>query len=57
MQTIKRGRGRPMVPESEKAKNRSIKMTDADWDKINRLAGKKNLTITEFIRQKVLQAQ
>lgn len=50
----KQGRGRPLVPEDKKAKNRSIKMTDDDWEKIKKLAEINNLSVTDYIKKKTL---
>lgn len=33
----KRQRGRPELPEDQRAKTRAIRLTDARWDKLKRL--------------------
>lgn len=48
------GPGRPALPESEKRKPRSIKMTDAEWEEIREKADKLGLPISEYIRLKTL---
>jgi hypothetical protein len=48
------GPGRPSLPESEKRKPRSIKMTDAEWGEIRRRADALGLPIAEYIRLKTL---
>jgi len=37
----RKGAGRKSIPESDKAKNRSIKLTDQDWAKFRSLGGVK----------------
>lgn len=46
--------GRPALPPGEKRKPRSIKMTDAEWEKIRQKADKLGLPISEFVRLKTL---
>lgn len=46
--------GRPSLPESERRKPRSIKMTDAEWEEIRKKADALGLPISEYIRLKTL---
>ncbi len=50
------GPGRPALPESERRKPRSVRMTDAEWEEIQRRADALGLPISEFIRLKTLVA-
>ena len=46
--------GRPSVPPDEKRKLRSVKMTDAEWEEIQRRAAQENISAAEYIRRKTL---
>ena len=46
--------GRPSVPPDEKRKSRAIKMTDAEWEEIQRRAAQENISAAEYIRRKTL---
>ena len=46
--------GRPVVSDEEKRKPRSIKMTDAEWEEIQRRAAQENISAAEYIRRKTL---
>ena len=48
------GPGRPGLPEEVIRKNRSIKMSDAEWEKIKSLAAAKGLPASDFIRYRTL---
>lgn len=48
--------GRPSVPPDERRKPRSIRMTDAEWEEIQRRADALGLPISEYIRLKTLVA-
>ena len=48
------GPGRPAIPESEKRKARSVKMSDEEWEEIRGKADKLGLPISEYIRLKTL---
>jgi hypothetical protein len=48
------GPGRPSLPESEKRKPRSIKMTDTEWEEIQRRAAQEEVSAAEYIRLKTL---
>lgn len=50
------GPGRPAMPDDEKRKPRSIKLSDAEWQEMKDLAKKEGLSITEYIRQKTIKA-
>jgi hypothetical protein len=45
------GAGRKPLPPDEKAKVRSIKITDAEWNQWDLVAKQHGLSITEAIRQ------
>lgn len=47
------GSGRP--PLEDKRKPRSIKMSDAEWSKIQELAQKNKMNTSEYIRFKALK--
>ena len=46
--------GRPSVPPDEKRKPRSVKMTDAEWEEIQKRAADSGVSASEFIRLKTL---
>ena len=46
--------GRPSVPPDEKRKPHAIKMTDAEWEEIQRRAAQGNISAAEYIRRKTL---
>lgn len=48
------GPGRPALPPEEKRKPRAIKMTDAEWEEIQRRAAQENISAAEYIRRKTL---
>ena len=45
--------GRPALGD-DKRKPRSIKMTDAEWEEIQRRAAQGNISAAEYIRRKTL---
>ena len=48
--------GRPSVPPDEKRKPRSVKMSDAEWEEIQKRAAKLGITASEYIRLRTLVA-
>ena len=46
--------GRPAMPADEKRKPRSIKMTDEEWEELQRKAQEAGVSIAEYIRSKTL---
>ena len=46
--------GRPAMSADEKRKLRSVKMTDAEWEEIQRRAAQENISAAEYIRRKTL---
>jgi len=50
----KRPQGRPAMSPDEKRKLRSVKMTDAEWEEIQRRAAQENISAAEYIRRKTL---
>ena len=46
--------GRPSVPPDERRKLRSVKMTDAEWEEIQKRAADSGVSASEFIRLKTL---
>jgi len=46
--------GRPVLPPGEKRKPRSIKMTDAEWEEIQKRAADLGVSASEYIRLKTL---
>mgnify|MGYP001016546308 CR=1 len=46
--------GRPSVPPDEKRKLRSVKMTDAEWEEIQKRAADLGVSASEYIRLKTL---
>lgn len=49
--------GRPFVPIDEKRKPRSIKLSDAEWEEIQRRAALKDISAAEYIRRKALAGE
>lgn len=49
------GAGKPALPKDEVKKNRSIKMSDKEWDLLGSLADAKHMTKSEYIRFKTLE--
>ncbi len=49
-----KGAGRKAMPEDEKAKNRSVKFTDAEWEEIRAKAEAEGISRAEYIKRKVL---
>ena len=50
------GPGRPVLSQEEKRKPRSIKMSDAEWEEIQRQAALKDISAAEYIRRKTLES-
>ena len=48
------GPGRPALPDDEKRKPRSVKMSDQEWQELERRAKEKGVSIAEYIRIKAL---
>ncbi len=46
--------GRPALPDNEKRKPRSVKMTDAEWEEIQKRAADSGVSASEYIRLKTL---
>jgi hypothetical protein len=46
--------GRPYLPSEEKRKARSIKMSDKEWEEIQKRAAKETKNVSRYIREKVL---
>ena len=46
--------GRPSVPPDERRKPRAIKMTDAEWEEIQKRAADLGVSASEYIRLKTL---
>lgn len=46
--------GRPSVPPDEKRKPRSVKMTDTEWEEIQKRAADLGVSASEYIRLKTL---
>ena len=53
--TVQPGPGRPELPDKLKRKGRHVKMTDAEWSKIKKLAAAKGVTASEYVRVKALE--
>ena len=47
---MKKPRGRPELDPDEKRKNRSIKMTDEEWQQIKELAKEAGMNVSQYIR-------
>lgn len=56
MKNVEVGPGRPALPESERRKPRSVRMTDAEWEEIQKRSDALGLPISEYIRLKTLVA-
>lgn len=54
--TKKQSVGRPPMGPDEKRKPRSVKMSDAEWEEIQKRAAKLGITASEYIRLKTLVA-
>lgn len=50
----KRPQGRPAMSPDEKRKPRSIKMTDEEWRKLQKLAEGEEISVAEYIRKKTI---
>lgn len=48
------GPGRPAMTDDEKRKPRSIKMSDAEWQELQRKAAEAGISTAEYIRAKTL---
>lgn len=48
------GPGRPALPDDEKRKPRSVKMSDQEWQELDRRAKEQGVSIAEYIRKKGL---
>ena len=46
--------GRPSVPPDERRKPRSIRMTDAEWEEIQKRAADLGVSASKYIRLKTL---
>jgi len=46
--------GRPAMPEAQKRKPRSIKMTDQEWQRLQQRAADVGVSAAEYIRLKTL---
>ena len=46
--------GRPAIPEDQKRKTRSIKMSDKEWEELQRKAREAGVSAAEYIRLKTL---
>ena len=46
--------GRPAMPEAQKRKHRSIKMSDQEWKELQRRAAEVGVSVAEYIRLKTL---
>ena len=46
--------GRPAMAADEKRKPRSIKMSDQEWQELQRRAAKAGVSVAEYIRLKAL---
>ena len=53
---MKKEVGRPAMSADEKRKPRSVKMSDAEWEEIQRRAAKLGITASEYIRLRTLVA-
>ncbi|MCK9327710.1 MAG: hypothetical protein M0P69_19605 [Bacteroidales bacterium] len=53
MPNIKKA-GRPAMTDEEKRKPRSIKMSDQEWEELQRKAQEEGISIAEYIRIKTL---
>ncbi len=49
-----KGAGRKPIDEAEKAKNRSVKFTDAEWEEIRAKAEAEGISMSEYIKKKTL---
>lgn len=49
-----KGAGRKPMPETIKAKNRSVKFTDAEWEEIRAKAEAEGISMSEYIKRKAL---
>ncbi len=54
--TKKQSVGRPPMGPDEKRKTRSVKMSDAEWEEIQKRAAKLGITASEYIRLRTLVA-
>jgi len=52
--TKKQPVGRPPMGPDEKRKPRSVKMSDAEWEEIQKRAAQENISAAEYIRRKTL---
>ncbi len=46
--------GRPVVSDEERRKPRSVKMSDAEWEEIQKRAADLGVSASEYIRLKTL---
>ena len=51
---MKKEVGRPAMSADEKRKPRSVKMTDAEWEEIQKRAADSGVSASEYIRLKTL---
>jgi predicted DNA binding CopG/RHH family protein len=49
--------GRPQLPLAEKRKARSIKMSDREWEEIQKRAAKETMNVSKYIREKLLREE
>ncbi|MEW5952597.1 MAG: hypothetical protein AB1815_02400 [Bacillota bacterium] len=54
--TNPRGAGRKPAAPEDKYRSRNIKFTDAEWEKVKKLAIKAGVSTSEYVRQKALQS-
>lgn len=48
--------GRPALADNQKRKTRSIKMSDQEWEEMQRKAHEEGISVAELIRNKTLGA-
>lgn len=49
-----KGAGRKPLPDTVKAKNRSVKFTDAEWEELQIKAKAEGISRAEYIKRKTL---
>ncbi|MGB4018178.1 MAG: hypothetical protein WBK78_01650 [Syntrophomonadaceae bacterium] len=54
---MKKEVGRPAMSADEKRKPRSVKMTDAEWEEIQKRAADSGVSASEYIRLKTLAGE
>ena len=53
---MKRRRGRPSLPDNQLQKVRSVKIDDATWEEVRRLASEADMTPGEWLRMQIKSA-